>query len=72
MVKSGLNPENNSRTNYPSVSQYRYEMTSKLYAKHLFCRLAAHLSSAMVLYVMFLWTGLSHVLKPFDVSVGLL
>jgi heme A synthase len=53
MVKSGLDPKNNSRAEYASVSQYR---------------LAAHLSSAMVLYTLFLWTGLSHVLTPVNVG----
>ncbi len=53
MVKSGLDPKNNSRAEYASVSQYR---------------LAAHLSSAMVLYTLFLWTGLSHVLTPINVG----
>uniref|UniRef100_A0A914UZZ7 Cytochrome c oxidase assembly protein COX15 n=1 Tax=Plectus sambesii TaxID=2011161 RepID=A0A914UZZ7_9BILA len=51
MVKSGLDPSQNSRSDVPSVSQYR---------------LAAHLSSAFVLYTVFLWTGLSHILTPYD------
>lgn len=50
MVKSGLDPSKNSR-DIPSVSQYR---------------LAAHLSSAVVLYTVLLWTGLSHLLTPFN------
>ncbi|GMR37292.1 hypothetical protein PMAYCL1PPCAC_07487, partial [Pristionchus mayeri] len=50
MVKSGLDPSQNS-SDVPRVSQYR---------------LATHLSLAFVLYSMFLWTGLSHVLKPID------
>lgn len=54
MVKSGLNPEHNSNQDVPRVSQYR---------------LTAHLSMAFVLYTIFLWTGLSHVLKPVDVSL---
>lgn len=53
MVKSGLDPSQNSNQDIPRVSQYR---------------LAAHLSSAFVLYTILLWCGLSHVLKPVDVS----
>ncbi|CAD5212528.1 unnamed protein product [Bursaphelenchus okinawaensis] len=51
MVKSGLNLENNSNQDIPRVSQYR---------------LTTHLTMAFVLYSIFLWTGLSHVLKPAD------
>ncbi|CAF0822827.1 unnamed protein product [Brachionus calyciflorus] len=46
MVKSGLN-EPEKKTDIPRVSQYR---------------LAAHLGSAFLLYVGFLWTSLSHLL----------
>ena len=48
MVKSGLNPKPEA-TDVPRVSQYR---------------LAAHLGSAFILYSLFLWQGLSHVLTP--------
>ncbi|KAK0395868.1 hypothetical protein QR680_001469 [Steinernema hermaphroditum] len=53
MVKSGLDPSKNSNADIPRVSQYR---------------LATHLSLAFVLYTIFLWTGLSNVLKPHDHS----
>lgn len=53
MVKSGLDPSQNSESSIPRVSQYR---------------LATHLSLAFVLYTVFLWTGLSHVFTPHDVS----
>ena len=53
MVKSGLDPTKNSDSNIPRVSQYR---------------LVAHLGMAYVLYSIYLWCGLSHVLTPFDVS----
>ncbi len=52
MVKSGLE-ENDDPNAIPRVSQYR---------------LAAHLSSAMLLYTLFLWQGLSHMLTPAQVS----
>lgn len=52
MVKSGLNPSQNSNKEIPRVSQYR---------------LATHLTMAFVLYTVFLWTGLSHIFKPHDV-----
>ena len=48
MVKSGLEHKPESM-DIPRVSQYR---------------LAAHLSSALVLYTLFLWQGLSHTLSP--------
>lgn len=48
MVKSGLE-ESSDPNAVPRVSQYR---------------LAAHLGSAMILYVLFLWQGLNHVLTP--------
>ncbi|XP_076460364.1 heme A synthase COX15-like [Babylonia areolata] len=48
MVKSGLE-EQPGPSDIPRVSQYR---------------LAAHLGSAFVLYSLFLWQGLSHLLKP--------
>ncbi|KAE9554204.1 hypothetical protein FO519_002568 [Halicephalobus sp. NKZ332] len=53
MVKSGLDPSNNSDKDVPRVSQYR---------------LATHLTMAFVLYSIYLWTGLSHVLTPSDHS----
>lgn len=53
MVKSGLDLKNNSNKEIPRVSEYR---------------LATHLTLAFVLYTIFLWTGLSHVFKPHDVS----
>ncbi len=53
MVKSGLDPTSNSDSYIPRVSQYR---------------LATHLSMAFILYTLFLWTGLSNVLTPYDVS----
>ncbi|EJW72618.1 cytochrome oxidase assembly protein, partial [Wuchereria bancrofti] len=46
MVKSGLDPKNNSNKEIPRVSEYR---------------LATHLTMAFVLYTVFLWTGLSHI-----------
>ena len=52
MVKSGLK-EKDDPHEMPRVSQYR---------------LAAHLSSAMILYVLMLWSGLNHVLPPHKVS----
>ncbi|CAH1783928.1 unnamed protein product [Owenia fusiformis] len=48
MVKSGLE-EKTSQSDNIRVSQYR---------------LASHLGSAFLLYVLFLWGGMSHVLKP--------
>jgi len=53
MVKSGLDPTNNSNSQLARVSQYR---------------LASHLSLAFILYSIFLWTGLTHVLQPKDHS----
>ncbi|KAK2170866.1 hypothetical protein NP493_1127g00058 [Ridgeia piscesae] len=47
MVKSGLEGQD-EKSVIPRVSQYR---------------LSAHLGSAMVLYVLFLWSGLNHLLK---------
>ena len=52
MVKSGLKQKDDVNA-VPRVSQYR---------------LAAHLSSALVLYSLFLWSGLTHVLEPKQVS----
>lgn len=52
MVKSGLDPSNNSNINVPRVSQYR---------------LASHLSLAFILYSIYLWTGLSHIIQAYDV-----
>ena len=51
MVKSGLEGQED-KTAVPRVSQYR---------------LSAHLASAMVLYVLFLWSGLNHLIKPHQV-----
>ena len=48
MVNSGLTPKPGPN-DVPRVSQYR---------------LCAHLSSAMILYSLFLWQGLTHVLHP--------
>ncbi|KAI6221864.1 Cox-15 [Aphelenchoides fujianensis] len=53
MVKSGLDPAKNSRSDVPRVSQYR---------------LTTHLGLAFTLYALFLWNGLSHVMKPSDHS----
>ena len=53
MVKSGLK-DDPTNTDIPRVSQYR---------------LASHLGSALLLYVLFLWSGLSHVLPAVKVSV---
>ncbi|PIO73210.1 hypothetical protein TELCIR_04825 [Teladorsagia circumcincta] len=49
MVKSGLDPSNNSDTNVPRVSQYR---------------LATHLTMAFLLYSLFLYNGISHFVTP--------
>ncbi|KAL3077898.1 hypothetical protein niasHS_013427 [Heterodera schachtii] len=49
MVKSGLDPSNNSNSDVPRVSHYR---------------LATHLSLAFILYGIFLWNGLSHLFTP--------
>lgn len=57
MVKSGLDPSNNSNANVPRVSQYR---------------LASHLSLAFILYSIYFWNGLSHILQPYDVTFFLL
>ncbi|XP_052772909.1 cytochrome c oxidase assembly protein COX15 homolog isoform X1 [Mya arenaria] len=51
MVKSGLQDQPES-TDVPRVSQYR---------------LASHLGSALLLYTLFLWNGLSHVLPQVKV-----
>ncbi|MCP9261590.1 putative uncharacterized protein psbx [Dirofilaria immitis] len=51
MVKSGLDPTNNSNKEIPRVSEYR---------------LASHLTLAFVLYTVFLWTGFSHIFTPHD------
>lgn len=48
MVKSGLQDKENEHE-IPRVSQYR---------------LASHLGSAFILYALFLWQGLSHILTP--------
>jgi len=49
MVKSGLEVSDDDPNAVPRVSQYR---------------LAAHLGSAVVLYSLLLWQGLSHILTP--------
>jgi len=49
MVKSGLEVADDDPNAVPRVSQYR---------------LAAHLGSAMVLYALLLWQGMSHLLTP--------
>ncbi|KAK5975166.1 Cytochrome c oxidase assembly protein COX15 [Trichostrongylus colubriformis] len=49
MVKSGLDPSNNSESSVPRVSQYR---------------LATHLTMAFLLYSLFLYNGISHFVKP--------
>ncbi|XP_060551382.1 cytochrome c oxidase assembly protein COX15 homolog [Ruditapes philippinarum] len=51
MVKSGLEEKQNAYE-IPRVSQYR---------------LAAHLGSALLLYTLFLWNGLAHVLTPVQI-----
>ena len=48
MVKSGLKDQPEA-TDVPRVSQYR---------------LASHLGSALLLYALFFWSGLSHLLSP--------
>lgn len=52
MVKSGLE-EKTGVNDVPRVSQYR---------------LAAHLSTAVILYSLFLWSGMSHLVSPLLVS----
>lgn len=52
MVKSGLE-EKTGVNDVPRVSQYR---------------LAAHLSTAVILYSLFLWSGMSHLASPLLVS----
>jgi heme a synthase len=52
MVKSGLEVKDDPNA-VPRVSQYR---------------LAAHLGSAMVLYTLFLWQGLSHLFPGHQAS----
>lgn len=54
MVKSGLDPRQNSDSEIPRVSQYR---------------LVAHLGMAYILYTVYLWCGLSHVFTPSDARV---
>ncbi|EPB70024.1 cytochrome oxidase assembly protein [Ancylostoma ceylanicum] len=49
MVKSGLDPSNNSESSVPRVSQYR---------------LATHLTIAFLLYSLFLYNGISHFVSP--------
>ncbi|XP_071449066.1 heme A synthase COX15 [Hetaerina americana] len=56
MVKSGLEDRFHSESDVPRVSQYR---------------LAAHLSLAFVLYTLFLWSSLDHLLPPKAVSATL-
>lgn len=70
MVKSGLHQQENMiiinredagwkdviQPGVPRVSQYR---------------LAIHLGTAFVLYTMFVWTGLTYLIKPHDVGIFL-
>ena len=49
MVKSGLTEENAAKYSDPQVSHYR---------------LATHLSGAFILYSLFVWSALSHLLPP--------
>uniref|UniRef100_A0A915JAR4 Uncharacterized protein n=1 Tax=Romanomermis culicivorax TaxID=13658 RepID=A0A915JAR4_ROMCU len=51
MVKSGLDPSNNSESEVARVSHYR---------------LASHLTTAFVLYTVLLWSGLSHLVRPIN------
>jgi len=53
MVKSGLEVSDDDPNAVPRVSQYR---------------LAAHLGSAVVLYSLLLWQGMSHLLTPQQVA----
>jgi len=55
MVKSGLEVSDDDPNAVPRVSQYR---------------LAAHFGSAVVLYSLLLWQGMSHVFTPQQVSNG--
>ena len=57
MVKSGLEVSDDDPNAVPRVSQYR---------------LAAHFGSAVVLYALLLWQGMSHLLTPQQVCNGLL
>ena len=52
IVKSGLNPSNNSNQDIPRVSEYR---------------LATHLTMAFVLYMVYLLTGFCYIFPPHDV-----
>lgn len=52
ILKSGLEEKSDPYA-MPRVSQYR---------------LASHLGSAMILYALFLWQGLNHILPPNQVS----
>lgn len=54
MVKSGLEDRFQGESDVPRVSQYR---------------LAAHLSLAFILYTLFLWSGLDHVIPADTVSI---
>ncbi|RZC37712.1 cytochrome c oxidase assembly protein COX15 -like [Asbolus verrucosus] len=54
MVKSGLEDRFHGESDIPRVSQYR---------------LAAHLSLAFVLYTLFLWSGLDHLLPAETVAI---
>jgi len=54
MVKSGLDVSDDDPNAVPRVSQYR---------------LAAHLGSAVILYALFLWQGLGHLLTPQQVLI---
>lgn len=54
MVKSGLEDRFHGESDVPRVSQYR---------------LAAHLSLAFILYTLFLWSGLDHVIPAKTISI---
>jgi cytochrome c oxidase assembly protein subunit 15 len=55
MVKSGLEDRFHGESDIPRVSQYR---------------LAAHLSLAFVLYTLFLWSGLDHLLPAESITIA--
>lgn len=54
MVKSGLEDRFHGESDIPRVSQYR---------------LAAHLSLAFLLYTLFLWSGLDHLLPAETITI---
>ncbi|KAH0822271.1 hypothetical protein GEV33_000520 [Tenebrio molitor] len=55
MVKSGLEDRFHGESDIPRVSQYR---------------LAAHLSLAFILYTLFLWSGLDHLLPAESITIA--